>query len=71
MADQAVAETARPRADPASGVLVGGGTVAVAGIILLIVSRGGGDEDEDSTARVRVTPNVGRQGMSLNVQGAF
>lgn len=70
-ADQSDAETARTRANIATGLLVGGGTVAVAGIILLIVSRGGGDEDEDSTARVRVTPNVGRQGMSLNVQGAF
>jgi hypothetical protein len=70
-ADQADAETARKRANMATGLLVAGGTVAIAGVILLIVSRGGDDEEEEATARVRVTPSVGREGMSLSVQGAF
>lgn len=73
--DQSDAETARTRANMGTGLLVAGGTVAAAGIILLIVSSGGNDdEDEDeegATARVRVTPSVGRQGASLSVQGAF
>lgn len=72
--DQTNAENARTRANVATGLLVAGGTVAIAGVILLIVSGGDDEEDEadeDTTARVRVTPSVGRQGASLSVQGAF
>ena len=71
--DQSDAETARTRANMGTGLLVAGGTVAAAGIILLIVSSGGDDDEDEegATARVRVTPSVGRQGASLSVQGAF
>jgi hypothetical protein len=71
-ADQSDAETARTRANIATGLLVAGGTVAIAGVILVIVSSGGDDDAEDgASARVRVTPSVGRQGAGLSIQGAF
>jgi hypothetical protein len=72
-ADQADAEDAASRANIGTGLLVAGGTVAVAGVILLIVSGGDNDDEagDDSAANLRFTPSVGRQGASFSLQGSF
>ncbi|MCA9534274.1 MAG: tetratricopeptide repeat protein [Myxococcales bacterium] len=72
VADQADAENAATRANVATGLFVAGGTIAVTGVVLLILSRGNDDDEDDSgSARLRFTPNVGRQGASFSLQGSF
>ncbi|MBK7777473.1 MAG: hypothetical protein IPI43_25670 [Sandaracinaceae bacterium] len=71
-ADQSDAETARTRANIATGLLVAGGTVAIAGVILVIVSSGGDDDAGGQGQRARARDaQRGAAGRGPQRSGAF
>jgi hypothetical protein len=62
------AETARSRANVATGMVVTGGALAATAIIVLVTGHRG---DDDGQARIRVTPTASLGGGGLSVGGSF
>jgi hypothetical protein len=68
--DQADAETARTRANVATGMVVTGGALVATAIIVLVTGRGD-DEEDDRVSRLRITPVADANGAGVSIGGSF